>query len=324
MKGTENHSDALFVSPFKTQSTPAESYIGRFAPSPTGPLHFGSLIAATASYLCARKNKGQWLLRMEDVDTQREQKGASQTIIQTLENYGFEWDGEIRFQSQHSDDYETALAMLQEMTFRCSCTRKTLQETTTAATSKYGYIYPGFCRSGITHPENHRHAIRVRSDIKSCNTDIYFKESCQPQPLKQDIEKEIGDFILKRSDGLYAYQLAVVVDDELQGITDVVRGADLFDNTPRQTYLQCLLGFKHPRYLHFPVAVEATGKKLSKQNLSPEISTDKKRSTLISALHFLGQSPPDQSNFSNIDDLWKWAVQNWDQERIPKRLTVNT
>jgi len=343
MRGSENHSDCPSDVPLKTRTrtTPIQQhYIGRFAPSPTGPLHFGSLIAATASYLCARQNNGQWLLRMEDVDTQREQKGASQSIIQTLESYGFEWDGEIRFQSQHNDDYEAALEALRELTYPCSCTRKSLQNAQSTRIGKYGYIYPGFCRNGMAtntskntfkKPKNRGcvlveppHSIRIRSDNKHCNSNTQFKELCQPAPLKQDIEREVGDFILKRSDGLFAYQLAVIVDDELQGITDIVRGADLFDNTPRQIYLQCLLGFKHPQYLHFPVAVDSAGKKLSKQNLSPEISADKKRKNIINTLHFLGQNPPNLSDFSNIDDLWKWAVQNWDHQKIPKVLTADT
>ncbi len=312
-------------------------YRGRFAPSPTGPLHFGSLIAATASYLCARQKKGEWLLRIEDVDTQREQQGSSQSIIQTLEDYGFEWDGDIRFQSQHSDDYQRELERLEDSIFACSCSRKYLREN--APSDKYSYVYPGFCRDKNLHKMAIKgggdlFSYRIRTDVKICLQASDFEELCQQESLKQNIEKEVGDFVLKRRDGLFAYHLAVTVDDELQGITDVVRGADLFDNTPRQNYLQCMLGYHQPRYLHFPVAVDQTGKKFSKQNNSPTIptktptdtstsaSSDKKIATLIQALDFLGQQPPNENDFSTMDDLWKWAVQNWDIKLIPRTLTI--
>ena len=297
----------------------ANPYIGRFAPSPTGPLHFGSLIAATASYLCARLNQGQWLLRIEDIDKPRTQKGASKAIIHTLEKYGFEWNGKIRYQSEHNKDYQDALDQLQAVTYPCSCTRKTLQAR--AATGTFSYIYPGYCRTGLSQPQASQTSIRLRTDVHSCLNKAGFIELCQSAPYSQILEKEVGDFILKRSDGLFSYQLAVVVDDHLQGVSDIVRGADLFDNTPRQNYLQCLLGYSQPRYLHFPVAVYHNGKKLSKQNASPPISLHKKRGTLLSVLQFLGQTPPSVDNFSSVNDIWQWAVQNWDINLIPKRLT---
>jgi len=304
--------------------------IGRFAPSPTGPLHFGSLIAATASYLSAKTKNGQWLLRIEDVDTQREKKGATQSIINSLESYGFKWDGEITYQSQRSKYYQEALDALGNLTYPCSCTRKSLM----ASTGSYSYIYPGLCREGMTNQNAQNHSIRVLTDDKP----VCFVDQCQESnkahpptftsclssedQFCQNINRAIGDFILKRTDGLWAYQLAVVVDDALQGITEVVRGADLFDNTPRQIYLQKLLGYPQPKYLHFPVAVDDSGKKLSKQNLSPEISADQKRATLIYALVFLGQSPPSANEFLSLDDLWQWAVQNWDVNDIPKVMSL--
>jgi len=295
-------------------------YIGRFAPSPSGPLHFGSLVAAVASYLCAKINNGKWLLRIEDIDTQRKQKGASQLIIESLEAYGFEWSGDIRFQSQHLEDYQDALSSLGNFTFECSCTRKSLKMTT--ATGKFPPIYPKFCRERITNPENKIFSTRLRSDIKLCNQTLSFKELCQNTYFKQDLEQDVGDFILRRTDGLFAYQLAVVVDDYIQGITHIVRGADLFDNTPRQLYLQCLLEYdKQPIYLHFPVVVNPDGKKLSKQSWSPQISHSKKRDTLILALRFLGQNPPPSSDFSTVDDIWSWSVKNWNSSNIPKTLT---
>ena len=312
-------------------STSTTKTIGRFAPSPTGPLHFGSLIAATASYLSAKTKDGQWLLRIEDVDTQREQRGATQSIINSLEAYGFKWDGEITYQSQRSKYYQEALNALGDLIYPCSCTRKSLM----ASTGSYSYIYPGFCREGMTNQDAQNYSIRVLTDDKP----VCFIDQCQapddtndmeahpptftwslnsPQELCQNINKKVGDFILKRTDGLWAYQLAVVVDDALQGITEVVRGADLFDNTPRQIYLQGLLGYPQPSYLHFPVAVDNSGKKLSKQNLSPEISLDQKREILVSTLDFLGQQPPQASEFSSLDDLWQWALQNWNVGDIPK------
>jgi len=285
--------------------------IGRFAPSPSGPLHFGSLIAATASYLNVKtKPDGKWLLRIEDVDTQRTQKGATQSIINTLEAYGFEWDDEIIYQSQRSDIYKSALDSIDEFIYPCSCTRKSLM----ASTGSYSYIYPGFCRDKITNPNAKNHSIRVRTN----QTPYGFNDHCQPEYFSQDINKEVGDFILKRTDGLWAYQLAVVVDDALQGVTEIVRGADLFDNTPRQIYLQSLLGYPTPEYLHFPVVVDSAGKKLSKQNGSPEISADQKRLTLLSTLEFLGQRPPNSNEFSSLSDLWVWAFANWNAENIPK------
>ncbi|WP_299873891.1 tRNA glutamyl-Q(34) synthetase GluQRS [uncultured Cocleimonas sp.] len=301
-----------------------DSPIGRFAPSPTGALHFGSLIAATASYLAAKQDPdGKWLLRIEDVDTQREQDGASQSIIETLESFGFMWDGEILYQSHQNEKYQAALDSISNHIYPCSCTRKYLQSL--SATDTYGYIYPGICRNGINNPDIENPSIRV----KTISEEICFQDLCQPDIFCQDIEHEIGDFILKRRDGLYAYQLAVVVDDALQGINQVVRGSDILDNTPRQIYLQRLLGYPQPEYLHFPTAVTANGKKLSKQNHSPAISTEnnsriQKIETLLAALEFLGQNPPNSSDFESLDDLWQWAFQHWKNDNIPKVMTKFT
>ncbi len=291
-------------------------HIGRFAPSPTGPLHFGSLIAATASYLCAKQHQcSKWLLRIEDVDIQREQAGATLSIIKTLETYGFIWDDEIIYQSQRNELYQAALESLKDHVYPCSCTRKVLREL--SALTQYSYIYPGYCRDGIKNPANTHQSIRVKTN----NKPVCFSDACQPQEYCQNIEQEVGDFILKRSDGLYAYQLAVVVDDALQKVNQVVRGADLFDITPRQIYLQDLLGYPTPQYLHFPVAVDEAGKKLSKQKLSPEIPSQQKRATLIKALAFLGQQPPKLKEFSSIQDLWQWALNHWDASKIPQVMT---
>jgi glutamyl-Q tRNA(Asp) synthetase len=296
-----------------------QATIGRFAPSPTGPLHFGSLIAATASYLCAKQEpQGKWLLRIEDVDSQREQHGAAKDIIQTLESYGFEWDGDIINQSPRGEIYQAAIESLKDLVYSCSCTRSELRALATNEASKYSYIYPGFCRDGIKNKNIETPSIRLTTNAEI----VCFTDRCQPDDFCQNIEEEVGDFILKRSDGLYAYHLAVVVDDALQNVTQIVRGADLFDSTPRQIYLQRLLGYTQPTYLHFPVAVNANGKKLSKQNLSPQIDADKKRATLVKVLNFLGQDVVKAADYSTLHELWDWAHQHWDIARIPKTMAI--
>ena len=306
--------------PNANDSNSNETTVGRFAPSPTGALHFGSLIAAVASYLCARQHaQSQWILRIEDVDTERKVKGATDSIIQTLEAYGFQWDGDITYQSQRSDYYQAALDSIPKMVYPCSCTRKDLQRLSTEM--RYGYNYPGLCRNGIQNPEVTSPSIRLLTN----NEEVCFQDECQPELFCQNIETDIGDFILKRRGGLFAYQLAAVVDDHLQGINQVVRGADLFDNTPRQIYLQRLLGYKTPDYCHFPVATTANGKKLSKQNLSSEITIESDTTMLkmlINALTFLGQKPPALNGFSNLNDLWQWAFTHWDSNAIPKTKSI--
>ncbi len=299
--------------------------IGRFAPSPTGPLHFGSLIAALASYLCARHHPdSQWLLRIEDVDTEREQKGAANSIINALEAYGFEWNSEITYQSQRNEIYQEALESISDYVYPCSCTRKYLQSLSTEMT--YGYNYPGLCRNGIQNNDVINPSIRLLTNRSiGDNNKICFQDECQPELYCQNIEKDIGDFILKRRGGLFAYQLAVVVDDHLQGINHVVRGADLFDNTPRQIYLQRLLDYQTPDYLHFPVVTTADGRKLSKQNLSPEVAigdTASMLQILLDGLKFLGQNPPQASEFSNLDSFWQWAISNWNSSNIPKTMSI--
>jgi len=293
-------------------------YVGRFAPTPSAHLHFGSLIAATASYLCARQHKhGKWLLRIEDIDTQRSHSKYSKSIIHMLEQFGFQWDDEIIYQSKRTQIYQNTLDSLNKYTYPCSCTRKQLSALTDDL--NIGYIYPGLCREAPNNPDSTQFSIRLKTN----NDPICFNDLCQNQkPFCQNIAQDIGDFILKRSDGLFAYQLAVVIDDAEQSITHVVRGADLFDNTPRQIYLQQLLGYDTPLYLHFPVAVSADGKKLSKQNRSPEITNKNKRVQLIKTLQFLGQPITHPDDFENLDDLWKWAVQNWDADLIPKKMAI--
>lgn len=299
--------------------------IGRFAPSPTGGLHFGSLIAAVASYLCARQHpQSRWFLRIEDVDTERKQAGASRSIIQTLENYGFEWDAEVIYQSERSDYYQSALDSISSHVYPCSCSRKELQALSneTSAETSYGYNYPGLCRNGQLNNEVKRPSIRVTTN----NQVICFQDECQADVLCQDIEKDIGDFILKRRGGIFAYQLAVLVDDHLQGINHVVRGADLFDNTPRQIFLQKILGYKTPDYLHFPVATTKDGKKLSKQNHSPELSAENTKAQLqllMKTMIFLGQPSTNINDFSHLQDFWQWAISHWNADDIPKVMSIS-
>ena len=232
---------------------------GRFAPSPTGPLHFGSLIAALGSYLDARASGGKWLVRIEDVDTPRTVPGAADAILRTLEACAMHWDGTIEYQSARGDAYEAALEVLrrQGQLYPCACSRREIADSATAGIE--GYVYPGTCAHGMPAGRSAR-AWRVRTDAAV----IEFDDALQGR-IRQDVKQDIGDFVLYRADAIYAYQIAVAVDDAHQGITHVVRGSDLLESTPRQILLQRLLGLPTPHYAHLPVAVNARGQKLSKQ-----------------------------------------------------------
>ncbi len=284
------------------------TYRGRFAPSPTGPLHFGSLIAAVASYADARQHGGAWLLRIEDVDTPRSVAGATEAILATLAACGMQHDGAIVFQSQRDDAYHAALHQLREhkLAYRCACTRREVADS--ALRGIEGPVYPGTCR----HDIGSRPARAWRVDTRGAR--IAFDDAVQGR-IEQNLETEIGDFVLYRADNLYAYQLAVVVDDAEAGITHVVRGADLLDSTPRQIYLQKLLNLPTPQYLHLPVAVNAAGEKLSKQTRAPAIERSNALPALIDALRFLGQQPP---ALDSVPALWQWTAENWRREKIPR------
>lgn len=286
------------------------SAVGRFAPSPTGLLHFGSLVAATASYLSARQAGGRWLLRIEDLDKAREQPEAAATIIRTLEAYGLCWDGEILYQSQRLTAYHEALITLSDHTYPCTCTRKMLQSQ--SQVGNYGLIYPNTCRNHPSLPlPQQAYAIRVRThDEPICFTDQIQGHYCQR------LASELGDFVIRRADGIFAYQLAVVVDDAFQGVNQIVRGADLLDNTPRQIHLQQLLGLPQPRYAHVPLALNEHGQKLSKQNLAPALNMDARLTTLVACLRFLKQDCPAASEFATLEECWQWALQHWDIKRI--------
>lgn len=287
-------------------------YRGRFAPSPTGPLHFGSLIAAVGSFLEARTRGGEWLVRMEDVDTPRTVAGAADAILRALEACGMEWSGVVLYQTTRVEAYTAALETLRQrgLVYACACSRREVADS--AVTGIEGPVYPGTCRGGI--PEG-KFARTQRVDTHGA--EIAFDDLLQGR-MAQQLERDIGDFVLHRADGLFAYQLAVVVDDAEQGITDVVRGADLLDSTPRQIYLQRILGFPTPRYAHLPVAVNAQGQKLSKQTLAAPLDERHPVPALVAALRFLGQEPPGSLEKGTVNDLWKWALENWRIDRVPR------
>lgn len=279
-------------------------YVGRFAPSPTGPLHFGSLVAAVASYCDAKSNHGQWLLRIEDLDKPREVKGATQAILDCLEAYGFIWDGSICYQNQQTEYYEKALQQLQQWVYPCTCTRKEIADSSTRQGIE-GFIYPGTC---LHQPIKAQAPIAWR--VKTNNFTDTFTDGIQGV-LRQNLATDVGDFILKRADGLFAYQLAVVVDDAMQGITHIVRGADLLYSTARQRYLQQLLQLPAVQYAHIPVVMNSQGEKLSKQTLAPAISAQHASQQLYAALVFLKQSPPQNLAQASIQDVWTWAIAHW-------------
>ena len=285
-------------------------YIGRFAPSPTGPLHFGSLAAALASWLDARAANGEWHLRIEDVDAPRTVPGAEDEIVRALEKLGLAWDGPVVRQSQRRARYEEALERLRGagLVYRCRCSRREIADS--ALPGIDGVVYPGTCRA-LALPREVGGADRLRVPDGT----IAFDDRVQGR-IAQDVAREVGDFVLKRRDGLHAYQLAVVVDDADAGITDVVRGADLLDSTPRQIVLQRLLGFATPRYLHIPAATNERGEKLSKQTLAAPIDLARSAEALREALRFLGQQIP---SGGEAREILAGAVSTWSPERIPRR-----
>ncbi|HTT08264.1 MAG TPA: tRNA glutamyl-Q(34) synthetase GluQRS [Gammaproteobacteria bacterium] len=278
-------------------------YIGRFAPSPTGPLHFGSLVAALGSYLDARARNGRWLVRIEDLDTPRNRPGAADAILRALDALGLRWDGEVLYQSARREQYIAVLERLKKerRLFECACTRAEVGDKP----------YPGTCRRGLP-PGRRGRSLRLRLP----NEPLSFTDALQGE-FTQHLQREAGDTILKRADGVIAYHLAVVVDDAAQDITDIVRGADLLDSTPRQIYLQRLLGLATPRYLHLPVALGADGRKLSKQNGATAIDTTQAGALLCHALQFLGQMPPGGLETASASDVLAWAGNNWMRASVP-------
>lgn len=291
------------VLPDRTTESHGAPYRGRFAPSPTGPLHAGSILAALASYLDARANKGRWLVRIEDLDPPRESKEAAASILRTLESLGLHWDESVVYQSQRTTAYEAALAQLdaQSLLYACNCSRQKLSGLS---------VYPGWCRE--------HHIVRGTATALRCRVSdvtIGFSDRIQGA-FAQQLAGEVGDFIVHRRDGLFAYQLAVVVDDASQGITDIVRGIDLLDSTPRQIYLQQRLGYPSPRYAHVPVVVNAEGQKLGKQQYAEAVDAGRPGAVLYRALRQLRQDPERALADATPAEILAWAVAHWDTQKL--------
>lgn len=277
---------------------------GRFAPSPTGPLHFGSLVAALGSFLAARARGGEWLVRIEDLDSPRTVPGAAENILRTLEACGLEWDGEVVWQDRRRDLYAHVIDALRArgLVYGCACTRR---ETGKAP-------YTGTCRERPRDGRRPR-SLRVRTDL----TPVGFEDQVQGH-FEQVLEREVGDFVVRRADGLHAYHLAVVVDDAAQGMDQIVRGADLLDSTPRQIHLQRLLGLPTPVYAHLPVAVNTHGQKLSKQTHAAPLDVRRPAAALAMALEFLGHKPPRELAAAASSELLAWAGEHFDLARVPR------
>ena len=287
------------------------SYIGRFAPSPTGPLHFGSLLAALASFLDARAHQGEWLLRIEDLDPPREQAGVKDQFPDILEAFGLYWDGELSFQSERLDHYQDALQQLisQHHAYYCNCSRKQIIERCD------NIVYDRHC---LNNPPKDQQGCAVR--VKSMDSLISFRDMIQG-PMAYNLNST-GDFVVFRRDGLFAYQLAVVVDDYLQGITHVVRGSDLLDETARQIHLQQLLGYPTPSYAHIPVATNDQGQKLSKQTFAKALNLADPEQELLKALHFLNLQPPKDLSSKSRHEILNWAIEEWDINKLPKTMGI--
>ncbi len=282
----------------------ADTYTGRFAPSPSGPLHLGSLISALASFLDARRHAGKWLLRIDDIDAPRCTPGMATHIQQTLERLGLHWDGRIRYQSQHLDDYLAALNRLQQTgeLFRCYCPRRLTK----------GKSCPGRCRDSKQRQDK-AHSLRVKMRPEAMS----FHDSIQ-SVLATSPDKAVSDFIVRRADQMTAYNLAVVVDDQATGVTHIVRGTDLIDTTFNQLHLHTLLGLKPPGYAHHPVIVDPAGKKYSKQHGAVDILTSGQPSEVIfHGLNLLGQQPEPQLRRAEVSELLAWAIAHWQLDNIP-------
>ena len=303
----------MATSPRLPEPVAEPRYRGRFAPSPTGPLHFGSLVAAVGSYLDARAQGGEWLVRIEDVDEPRTVPGAADGILRTLEAFGFAWDGEVVVQSRRLDLYHAALSRLQldGKVYPCACSRSEIAAASTQASVDGGLLYPGTCRNGLGDGKAAR-AWRLRVP----DHDFRFFDRVQGES-RQNLEREVGDFVLLRADGQYAYQLAVVVDDALQGVNAVVRGVDLLDSTARQMWLQQCLDLPTPTYAHLPVVVNAAGEKLSKQTRAAAVDPAQGSVQVAAALRFLGHPPPTELQDAPLADLWRWAIGAWSITRVP-------
>lgn len=292
--------------------------MGRFAPSPTGALHTGSLVAAVGSWLMARSRNGRWLLRIDDLDTQRRTQGMADDIMRTLERFGLVWDGEVSRQSRHVEAYEKAFVMLADrgLVYPCGCSRK---EIALAASAPHPeddcLLYPGTCRDGMRGGAVTRSWRARVTDEEICFEDVRLGR------ISQRLSGRCGDFVIRRGDGEFAYQLAVVLDDHLTGVNQVVRGDDLLASTPRQIYLHQLLGLPQPEYCHLPLVTGAAGGKLSKRdNLVSHqlgIARDREAVLLCEALRFLGQEPPPSLAGASCEEILRWGIEHFDVKRIP-------
>lgn len=295
--------------------------VGRFAPSPTGPLHFGSLVAAVGSYLFARSSGGKWIIRMEDLDAPRVIPGAGDEILGTLERYGLGWDGEVVFQSSRIALYEEALAQLRATgaVFDCACSRTDLQRAASAPASNDAVdaerIYPGTCRAGLP-PGKAPRAVRFRAPDRTIAFDDVVCGHAE-----ENVARQTGDFVVHRADGVFAYQLAVVVDDALQGVTEVVRGGDLLSSTARQIALQGALGYPTPRYAHLPLVLASDGTKLGKRDGAlplPSLDDRLVRATLREGLSLLGQ----EIETAAPGEMLREAIATFDPRTIPRGVVV--
>lgn len=286
-------------------STSSSDYVGRFAPSPTGPLHLGSLYTALASFIEARHHRGRWLLRIDDLDTPRNIQGASEAILRCLEQFELHWDGEVYFQSRHLPRYQALLQDLRQRgrIYACRCSRKQLL---------HQLIYPGYCREA-NFPDDEQAALRVKAD--ACQ--IEFEDDCQGK-ISQNLAQDHGDFIVRRRDQIIAYQFAVVIDDHDQGINHIVRGVDLLDSTPKQIHLHQLMGFALPHYRHLPVIVDSRGHKLSKQTLAAPVNTQKPAATIWHLLRLLRQNPPENLQKAPVTEQLQWAIAHWQPQALKK------
>ncbi|MGI9329850.1 MAG: tRNA glutamyl-Q(34) synthetase GluQRS [Gammaproteobacteria bacterium] len=291
----------------------APRYRGRFAPSPTGPLHMGSLVAATASYLEAQANSGDWLLRIENIDPPREVAGAADSIIASLDAHGFEWSGPIRYQSDRTTAHEAAAQELLAagLAYPCDCSRRDMRAT--AKPGPVGPLYPGTCRRKAKEALGPDTALRIRTTPAL----IAFTDELQG-PQRCRIDQEVGDFVIRRRDGLIAYVLAGTLDDHAQGISHVVRGVDLLPVTPAQHWLQRLLGLDRPEYAHVPMVMNDEGQKLSKQTGAAPLDSRQTGMNLHQALVFLGQAPPNSLARESTDAIWAWARAHWPQSLAAK------
>jgi glutamyl-Q tRNA(Asp) synthetase len=301
-----------------------QNIVGRFAPSPTGALHTGSLVAAVGSYLMAKQAGGRWLLRLDDLDTQRQVPGMADDIMQTLESFSLLWDGEVACQSRHLDEYQRVFEVLQQVgvIYPCGCSRKEIARSASAPHLEDECIpYTGTCRGGIKGGAKGDSVIRswrVRvPEEEICFDDLRMGRICQKLPTVS------GDFVLRRGDGEFAYQLAVVVDDYLAGVNQVVRGEDLLDSTPRQIYLQRLLGYPQPDYCHLPLAAGPDGSKLSKRDhlLSHQLGNvaGREQALLHAVLHFLGLNPPPELAGCSCSDILEWGIAHFTLIQLPAR-----